>query len=477
MKKEKKEKKPKKIKNKPEKEREKREKRPKFKLPVKAKAKGKANKPADSDSFGAMVHSSEPIMRLKEDGKKAPWKQDLVLNLSCAALVTSAIALFCMSIEEPLLIPFALTCPVVFMAVTFIRTLKKKELVWTAQLVMLLLFVAAVAIWSSTIMGGLSMLINRFYDVAEQAQAYIYERPSGGYDATETSARIAIAWVSGLAGFITAMPPARFRRAVSALVTIAIMIALAYYGLLPSAICIAVMIAALIIALSRGTLISFLPVVLAALVLFGAIVLIDPGESYTVSRVDESLRDRFAISSTLLQSDSSFYEEEDQSYQDDEESFEGEEYENEEEGEYGIYVIYGSIALLVAALGAIVFLLYRRIKRKRAENRRGLNSSDTREAVTAMFPYAVRWLKGYGIEQTGPSFTSMMPALMNEFSDTYVHRFREMYLLWSEAAYSDHDVTENTRVLMNAFMKDTVKMVDDKCKLKDKLRLKFRYAL
>ena len=41
-------------------------------------------------SFGAMVHSSEPILRLKDEKAQAAWKQDLVLNLACAVLVTTS---------------------------------------------------------------------------------------------------------------------------------------------------------------------------------------------------------------------------------------------------------------------------------------------------------------------------------------------------------------------------------------------------
>lgn len=53
----------------------------------------------------------------------------------------------------------------------------------------------------------------------------------------------------------------------------------------------------------------------------------------------------------------------------------------------------------------------------------------------------------------------------------------DMYDIWKEAAYSDHDVTEESRVSMEAFVEDTVEAVNKKCKLGDKLRLTLRYAL
>ena len=71
----------------------------------------------------------------------------------------------------------------------------------------------------------------------------------------------------------------------------------------------------------------------------------------------------------------------------------------------------------------------------------------------------------------------MEHALKREFSDTYSERFMDMYDIWKEAAYSDHDVTEESRVSMEAFVEDTVEAVNKKCKLGDKLRLTLRYAL
>lgn len=426
----------------------------------------------EGTDFGAMIHSAEPILKLKEVKGQPSWMNDLALNLSCAALAMTAIALFCMSIDEPYLILFSIPCLIVFMAVVTVGNIRPGKAKWIAAAAAAVILLATGLIWREEIFGGLSMLINLFYDVAEQAQAYIYDRLPGGYG----SDKAAIAWISCCAGLLAALPPVKYRRGISIFAVIFMMIALAYYGLIPSAVCIAFMIAALIAAASRGSALSFVPVVLAALVLFGAVVLVDPGENYAVSRIDENLRDRFALSSALLETDTSTYEEEEEDYEDSEDDWENED-EESEESDYGTYAVYGFLILLAAALGAAAYMLYRRFSRKRAENRRGLDSKDAREAVTAMFPYAVRWLKGYGIVQTEPAVTSMVPEIEDTFSGSYADRFEDMYSIWSEAAYSDHEVTETSRQLMDVFMKDTIKMVDEKCKLKDKIRLKFRHAL
>ena len=120
---------------------------------------------AEADGFGAMVHSSTPILRLKDGGKQSVWKQDLLLNCSCAALMTTAFALFCMSIDTPLLILFALPCFVMYMAVATLGSIKPGPVRWIAAAVIFVILAAVAAVWHSTVLGGVSMLINQFYDV------------------------------------------------------------------------------------------------------------------------------------------------------------------------------------------------------------------------------------------------------------------------------------------------------------------------
>ena len=71
-----------------------------------------------------MVHSSEPILKLEEPKKQAVWQNDLVSNIACAILLTTIPALFCMSIDSPEIIPFVLTCPVIFMVIATIGSVK-----------------------------------------------------------------------------------------------------------------------------------------------------------------------------------------------------------------------------------------------------------------------------------------------------------------------------------------------------------------
>lgn len=438
---------------------------------------GAAESMPEKAAFGAVLTPSQPILKMKDAKPQPAWKKDLILNIACAVMITTVVALFCMCTFTPELLSFVLTCPLVFMIVVSLSYMNNRMIKWIAAGAVAVVLLLTAVIWRSALFDGMAYLINLFYDTAEEAQAYVYDRLPAG-EPSDGALMGTVAWVSAALGLIAALPPVKMRRFVSGFIAIAIMAAFAYYGILPSAVCIAVMIAALIAALSRASLLSFIPVTLIALLLFGGIVLADPGESYTVSRVNENIRDRLALRSALVQSQDLFMEEAYEEFEDDSYSEDTEENEESEEGsEIVTYAIYGLIIAAVLALGAGGYLFYRRLSRKRAQNRRGIDSADPREAIIAMFPYSVKWLKGFGIKQTDVAFTSMEPELKMVFSDTYANRFMEMYDVWKEAAYSDHVVPGNSKILMEAFMKDTVSEVNKKCKLREKLKLKLKYAL
>ena len=50
-------------------------------------------------------------------------------------------------------------------------------------------------------------------------------------------------------------------------------------------------------------------------------------------------------------------------------------------------------------------------------------------------------------------FGELTPAVASMFSQDYANRFRDMYLLWREAAYSEHEIEETTRADMEGFLR------------------------
>ena len=117
------------------------------------------------------------------------------------------------------------------------------------------------------------------------------------------------------------------------------------------------------------------------------------------------------------------------------------------------------------------------LKKRQAGNRAGIDSADPREAIVAMFPYAVRWLQPAGIETAGKPFDALVPQIRADVSEEYAGRFTGMYRLWEEAAYSDHEMTADRQTEMKSFLDDTIKMIRDKSDFKTKILTAVKYAL
>ena len=140
-------------------------------------------------------------------------------------------------------------------------------------------------------------------------------------------------------------------------------------------------------------------------------------------------------------------------------------------------IVLAVIALILAALGAAAGIFIQRIRKRQAENRAGLDSSDPKAAIIAMFPYSVKWLQPAGIEPMGKSFSSLIPVIRADVSDQYADRYENMYFLWEEAAYSNHEMTEEKRSEMDSFLKDTMEMIREKSNLRMRIINTVKYAL
>ena len=94
-----------------------------------------------------------------------------------------------------------------------------------------------------------------------------------------------------------------------------------------------------------------------------------------------------------------------------------------------------------------------------------------------MFRYAVRWLGASGIDVSGKSFGTLVEPLRRSVSEQYSQYFTSMYVMWREAAYSDHELDEEKRASMKAFMNDTKEMVEGEMDWKAKFINAVKYAL
>ena len=435
---------------------------------------------ATGEDFAVSVRAAEPVLKFGVPQKKSGFRnlsRNLLQNIAGTAIIAAVLSLFCIAGGFADLIPFMMAGPAVFIIITMVEAVRPGKTRLILAAVILVLLIAAIIVWHGRIGGGLATMMNDFYNMAEEAQAYLYSRFSVSDSASVTFAAV---WISSLLGLIVAIPPADNRRPAIILLALAVMFLTAYYGMIPSWICIAVILAALILTVSRGSILSVLPLLLAGMLVFGAIIMIDPGENYGISRMDENFRDRFAFHSALIESNDLTQEETDELEGLDENEETEEEDANAFDGEYKTYAAIGTFVLIAALAGAAVYFLMRRLKKKQAAVRAGINSSDPKTAVTAMFPYSVRWLKacGVGTDTTREEpFSSLAPSIRGELAPDYGDRFDSMYALWKEAAYSNHPVSEESRQDMKTFMGETIKLAKAKCTAKEKLKIKFKYTL
>ena len=434
-----------------------------------------------ADSFEVNVRNDEPMLKSAHEDEEPDWKKNIVLNVSGAFILFASVCSFLTAAYAGILIPFCAAGMILFLAITVTEDLKPGKLRWIIAAAAAVILIVTMAVWHTRIGGGLAILSGYFYDMAEQAQAYIYHRfnvPEAAAGSPELCTRLAVVWISCLCGLIMALPTQTYRRGMCAFAAVSVMLAFAYYGLLPSWIWIGVLIIAGIAAASKGSLMPALPLLLTALILFGAVMLISPGESLAVSRADENLRDRLALRSSYIENPD---EEQNELSELEKQELQQQDQELQKQENHSItrktILTLSVIGLIIAAAAAAAFMYWKRLRKRIDSNKAGIDSDDPGEAIRSMFPYCVRWLEAYGIDAAGRPFSSLTAELKEDVTREYAYRYEDMYMLWQEAAYSEHEMTLNQKNQMAAFLNDTIGMVRDASDFKDKIRTKVRYAL
>lgn len=446
-----------------------------------AKAEGRkaADDQPSSDGFNVNIRNTDPIMSLVPGKKKSvlgSWGADIISSLMIAAAAALILEL-CEALE---MLPFALAGVVVYVGYSRVKERFPGKINRITAIALSLILIVLLIVLRKYIGNGLALLANQLFEYAQYCQAYVYDMyPVGatGDNSPETCMMIAVAWCSSVVGLITALPDRKYRRLINTGIVVLLMICLIYFGILPTWLVLLALLAVFLLSFSNGRLVSTLPLLLVVVLVFGILVLVDPGENYAVSRTNENIRDRLALHSAYIESDE---------YMDDE--FESEEEEDDSQGGLmdflsgeteagGKVIIYVLLAAIVLLLGAAIFFIHRNLVRKRKRIRAGLDSTDPNTAIGAMFPYAVRWLKIFGIESGAAPFSGILPEVKENMSEGYVKRYNNMLGLWQEAVYSEHTLTDTDKKDMELFMKETMKLAKDKADWKDKLRIRFKYAL
>ncbi len=440
-----------------------------------------------SNTFSVTVRNVEPLLRVTGTAGVAQKRRAEIIasNLAFALVLEAALILFLRMAGLSNLVIYTIPAILVVLLFSLLeRRLSPKARVLLLALAAVASVVAAVVL-RKYFVNGCSLIMNQLYEHGEMAQSYIYERAKvgkTGESSPEMCNMVATLIVSAMAGIVAAIPPAKHRVGTMVTIFIAAMLFVAYYGILPAKIGIGLIIFASFLLLSKGRLASALPLILATAIIFAVIVAINPGENYAISRADENLRDRIAFGSTLLQNDDvsqspSDLEFDDNSGDDEEPNgfFGSDLFKNHRAAWIALIVM---LPILVIAL--LIYLFVRKLTARRLALRGSMDSEDDKLATTAMFPYAMRWLKACGIsafEEEGLPYSAMTEQIAEETSAEYGAKFSQMNGLWKLAAYSDHDVKPSDRRAMESFVSETVKLSKEKMNLRGRLRAMLVEAL
>ena len=427
--------------------------------------------------FSVSIRNTEPMLTLAGEGVKLKQTDGISVNLASAVLLGAVYSLLVMMAEYYELVPFVIPGAVLFFVLAYMQGRIPDRIRLFVSLGIIAAGIIVLIVLHKYLYNGFALILNQLYDSSESNQSYVYDHFSIGEKGDEhpyLCMRLAVLWTTCIFSAAVSLPGIRFRRLVSVIVVIAMLLTFAYYGLQPEWIALAVMTLSLIVVCGSGRLGSAWPLLAGALVIFGLIILIDPGENMAISRVDENLRDRLSFRTAYFMDYFSEYDDYEEQQQQ-EQSRLSQLFSNDSPRGRAARIIV--ILLPLAILIAVIVIVVSRLVKKRRKIRAGLDSNDPRTAVTAMFPYAVRWLKPYGLNIANRPFAELLPEVKSEMPGSYSAFYETMLKLWQEAVYSDHEITESNRKTMKQFVEETVRIAKSKADWKEKLRIVFRYAL
>ena len=346
----------------------------------------------------------------------------------------------------------------------------------------LLLGAAVLVLWES-VRDGVCLFLNRLFAASELQQAYLYEKlPVHAPQADQTGCLQTAAILLGslLAQLLTL--PGRFSRT---LALAALCGAMAYLGVLPER--------GWLIALAGSLLLTLLPQdgglrlrrllpIAAAFILLAAGCLFLPEtENVRLSAWEERARDQLAIQTAAYgelsaQQDTPA----EQIPQSEPPTFRQEPMQSTLDGDREPLSRPIRAALVIFLLLLMLFVpsvYLDRLKKKRERNRAGLSDADARVCICASFRYALRWLRLAGLEPENVPFASYSEKIGTILGPEIAAQYLQVLPLWQEASYSTHEMTEQQRAQMRAFLQTAAPLVWQKLSKKQRLWTTYWLAL
>ena len=403
--------------------------RPSMKKTPSGDSRGKnAFSAGSGDGFSVNVRNTDPMLRI--DARKAPRKTSGLFGTILSSLVIAAVfSLFLLSAETPMAIPFVLAGIVMYVATWLIMNKLTERFRLVTILGILLVLIVVLVVMRKYIGNGFELIMNGLFERSEESQAYLYDMYSIG-ETGESSPTLcmgmAAGWGSSVLGLVSGLLGERWRGTINTVIFLGTLIFYAYLGVIPVWVGMMVLLAVFLISAGSGKLSSTWPLIIAVLLVFGAVNLIDPGESYTVSRANENLRDMLALKTALVQSMEDPFMDEEEGMDDEDWGEDDSEFVEEEDDSGSLTTLLVIIGVILLAIAVAAFILHSRLSKKRKKIRADLNNNDPNIAIGAMFPYAVRWLQCFGINVSNTAFSELIPDVKKRVDGAYAERFEKM---------------------------------------------------
>lgn len=122
-----------------------------------------------------------------------------------------------------------------------------------------------------------------------------------------------------------------------------------------------------------------------------------------------------------------------------------------------IWILWLFLGLFGASL--TIWALFKYISYKKSIKFSSMD--DISKAVNAMFLHLMCWLEEFGLESglPYPEYTNQLRELV---SDSYAEKYKSAVALWQEAAFSSHELTSLHRTEMEAHMNHTISEIKDR---------------
>lgn len=344
--------------------------------------------------------------------------------------------------------------------------------------------------------GGVISLLNRLMDASEAVNAYAYRHvPAVSAPDEGLAGALLAAAAACLAGGLTALGGRKTLGFAAGILCAGIQV---YFGLsLPAALNIVLFTLFGILMTDRTDLRKALCVAAAAAVLAGVTAAAWPGTDAPTEAASEHVRD--LLEPPADNAAGSLPEEEPETIREtrhtDTRALTAGSGEAEPERRYRLVTIeeeqisrpdwvdYLKIVLLLLAAAAAVILPFipaaalNRRRRKAREARALFDSPDRSEAVCAMFRHAVKYLEKTGNGAGNIPFRDWPAEMAGNLPEKYVDSFRKCCILFEEAAYSDHEMTEAQAGQVRELLAETERLLYDQAGWRQRLRLRYLECL